>query len=132
MTITNALSSPHTFEFLPVGENGQPQSSLQRSENRTNLIFANSLLIRFSSNSLALAFRKSAINCTNPRIFELFPELPRPRKPAAAEDAILDFPGRPPTATDIYSLPLVCLSVPRIVLPKSKGRKSSMTPGDNV
>jgi hypothetical protein len=109
MTITNVLSTRYTFEFLPVGENSQPQSSLQWSENRINLIFANSLLIRFSSNSLALAFRKSAINCTNPRIFELFPELPRLRKPAAAEDAMLGFPGRPPTATDIYSLSRVCL-----------------------
>lgn len=32
------------------------------------LIFANSLLMRFSSSSLALAFRKSAINVTRPAI----------------------------------------------------------------
>ena len=43
-------------------------------------MLASSLFILFSSSSLALAFRRSAINCTNPRIFELFPELPRLRK----------------------------------------------------
>jgi hypothetical protein len=59
-------------------------------ENVTNLIFANSLLILFSSSSLALAFLKSAINCTSPRIWELFPELARPKNPAAAEVAMLE------------------------------------------
>lgn len=54
-----------------------------------NLIFASSLLILFSSNSLARAFLRSAMNCTNPRILALFPEDPRLRKPAAAEEAIL-------------------------------------------
>ena len=43
-------------------------------------MFANSLFILFSSSSLALAFLRSAINCTRPRMFELFPELPRLRK----------------------------------------------------
>jgi hypothetical protein len=52
-------------------------------------MFANSLLILFSSNSLALAFLRSAINCTSPRIFELFPELPRLKKLVAPEDAIV-------------------------------------------
>lgn len=46
----------------------------------TNRIFASSLFILFSSSSLALAFLRSAMNCTNPRMFELFPELPRLRK----------------------------------------------------
>ena len=31
------------------------------------------------------------MNCISPRMFELFPELPRLRKPAAAEDAMPDF-----------------------------------------
>jgi hypothetical protein len=52
-------------------------------------MFANSLLILFSSNSLALAFLKSAMNCTKPRMLDPFPEFPRLRKPAAAEDAIV-------------------------------------------
>jgi hypothetical protein len=43
-------------------------------------MFASSLLILFSSSSLALAFLRSAMNCTSPRIF-VFPELPRPKKP---------------------------------------------------
>lgn len=55
----------------------------------THLMFASSLLIRFSSSSLALAFRMSAINCTNPRILALFPDEPRLKKPAAAELAML-------------------------------------------
>ena len=63
-------------------------------------MFANSLLILFSSSSLALAFRRSAMNCTNPRMFELFPELPRLKKPAAADEAMMGVEdgGRPPTA----------------------------------
>lgn len=69
----------------------------------TNLMFASSLLILFSSNSLALAFRRSAMNCTSPRMFALFPDVPRLKKPAAAEVAILKWllssPFRP------YSLP---------------------------
>ena len=60
----------------------------------TNLILANSLLILFSSSSRALAFLRSAINCTNPRIFELFPELPRPKNPDAAEDAMMESRSR--------------------------------------
>lgn len=48
-------------------------------------MFANSLLMRFSSSSRALAFLKSAMNCTRPRMFELL-ELDLPRKPAAVED----------------------------------------------
>ena len=52
-------------------------------------MFASSLLILFSSNSLALAFLKSAMNCTSPRMFALFPEDPRLKKPAAAEDAMM-------------------------------------------
>ena len=43
-------------------------------------MFASSLLILFSSSSLARAFLRSAMNWTNPRMFELFPELPRLRK----------------------------------------------------
>ena len=54
----------------------------------TNLMFASSLLILFSSSSLALAFLRSAMNCTRPRMFELLLELPRPRK-LPAEDAIV-------------------------------------------
>ena len=57
----------------------------------TNLILASSLLILFSSNSLALAFLKSAINCTNPRMFALFPDVPRLKKPAAAEVAMIGY-----------------------------------------
>jgi hypothetical protein len=47
-------------------------------------IFASSLLMRFSSSSRALAFLRSAMNCTKPRIFELL-LLERPKKPAADE-----------------------------------------------
>lgn len=54
-----------------------------------HLIFANSLLILFSSSSRARAFLRSAINCTRPRMFALL-LLERPRKPAA-EEAILSY-----------------------------------------
>ena len=54
----------------------------------TNLILANSLLIRFSSSSRALAFRRSAMNCTNPRIVELPLLFPRPKKLDPVEDDI--------------------------------------------
>lgn len=50
-------------------------------------ILANSLLMRFSSSSRALAFLKSAMNCTRPRMFELL-ELDLPRKPAAVDDMV--------------------------------------------
>jgi hypothetical protein len=53
---------------------------------RTNLMFASSLLILFSSSSLALAFLRSAMNCTRPRILELFPEFPRLRKPPDVDE----------------------------------------------
>jgi hypothetical protein len=49
-------------------------------------MFASSLLILFSSNSLALAFLRSAMNWTSPRILELFPELPRLRKPPDVDE----------------------------------------------
>lgn len=48
-------------------------------------MLASSLLMRFSSSSLARAFLKSAMNWTSPRILELL-EVERPRKPAAADD----------------------------------------------
>jgi hypothetical protein len=57
-------------------------------------MFASSLLIRFSSNSLARALRKSDINCTNPRIFELFPELPLLKKFEAAAEAMVEIGSR--------------------------------------
>lgn len=50
-------------------------------------MLANSLLMRFSSNSRALAFLKSAMNWTRPRMLELL-ELDRPRKPAAVDDMV--------------------------------------------
>lgn len=50
-------------------------------------MLANSLLMRFSSSSRALAFLRSAMNCTRPRMFELL-ELDLPRKPAAVEDMV--------------------------------------------
>lgn len=60
----------------------------------THLMLANSLLIRFSSSSRARAFLRSAMNWTRPRIFELL--LPdRPRKPAAAEEAMMSSLGYP-------------------------------------
>lgn len=52
----------------------------------TDLMLASSLLIRFSSSSRALAFRKSAMNCTKPRIVELPLLFPRPKKLDPAED----------------------------------------------
>ena len=45
--------------------------------------------MRFSSSSRALAFLKSAMNCTSPRMLELL-LLERPRKPPAAEDAMVE------------------------------------------
>lgn len=53
----------------------------------THRILASSLLMRFSSNSRALAFLRSAMNCTSPRMFELL-LLDRPRKPEEAEEAM--------------------------------------------
>lgn len=50
-------------------------------------MLANSLLMRFSSNSRALAFLRSAMNWTRPRMLALL-ELERPRKPAAADDMV--------------------------------------------
>lgn len=47
-------------------------------------MFANSLLMRFSSSSRALAFLRSAMNWTRPRMFELL-ELDLPRKPAVED-----------------------------------------------
>lgn len=52
-------------------------------------MLANSLLMRFSSSSRALAFLKSAMNWTRPRMFELL-ELDLPRKPAAVDDMVGD------------------------------------------
>jgi len=46
--------------------------------------------MRFSSSSRALAFLRSAMNCTSPRILELL-LLERPRKPPPAEDAMARF-----------------------------------------
>lgn len=53
-----------TFEFL-----SKPRSvsiMIHDPKLTTDLMFASSLLIRFSSNSLALALRMSAINDTSP------------------------------------------------------------------
>lgn len=61
-------------------------------------MLANSLLIRFSSSSLALAFLKSAMNCTRPRMFELL-LVERPRKPLPPDDmvaVVFGFVGVPP------------------------------------
>lgn len=62
---------------------------IQKGSGRGSIyrIFASSLLMRFSSSSRALAFLRSAINCTRPRMFALL-LLERPRKPPAAEEAI--------------------------------------------
>lgn len=70
-------------------------SDLSRSISApTHRILANSLLIRFSSSSRARAFLRSAMNWTRPRMFELL--LPdRPRKPAAAEEAMMSSLGYP-------------------------------------
>lgn len=53
-------------------------------------MFASSLLILFSSNSLALAFLKSAMNWTSPRMFALFPDEPRLKNPPA-EEAMIEY-----------------------------------------
>lgn len=53
----------------------------------TYRILANSLLMRFSSSSRALAFLKSAMNWTRPRMLELL-LLERPRKPPPEEDIL--------------------------------------------
>ena len=42
------------------------------------------------------------MNCTNPRIFALFPEVPRPKKPAAAEDAMVEAGGCPPMPRSVF------------------------------
>lgn len=89
----------YTFEFLPGNVGSASLYFLASSHVAAYLIFANSLLILFSSSSLALAFRRSAINCTNPRIFELFPEEPRLKKLLAAEVAMIDYRDR--TSRDI-------------------------------
>jgi hypothetical protein len=78
-------------------------------------MFANSLLILFSSSSLALAFLRSAINWTKPRMFALFPEDPRLRKPAAAEEAISQSRVAfytPGTRTHIHTPPRSSNSLP--------------------
>ncbi len=51
-------------------------------------MLASSLLILFSSNSRALAFRRSAMNCTSPRMLELL-LVERPRKPPPVEDDMM-------------------------------------------
>lgn len=86
-----------TFELLPIAkttcQSAVEQGKLWRAEpdcsygGMSHRIFASSLLMRFSSNSRALAFLKSAMNCTSPRMFELF-ELERPRNPAAVDDML--------------------------------------------
>jgi hypothetical protein len=85
----------------------------------TDLMFANSLFILFSSNSLALAFLKSAINCTRPRMFELFPEFPRLRKPAAAEDAMVSCRSQAPFYSSLQRFPHGCPDPVRTMPPRS-------------
>ena len=65
----------------------------------TYLMLANSLLMRFSSSSRALAFRRSAMNCTNPRMFELL-LVDRPRKPLAVEAITEAILSRGPSGTE--------------------------------
>lgn len=59
----------------------------------THRMLASSLLMRFSSSSRALAFLRSAMNCTSPRMLELL-LLERPRKPPAADDAMTEVRDR--------------------------------------
>ena len=47
-------------------QKGQRKFPAPQCQTPTNLIFASSLLILFSSSSLALAFLRSAMNCTSP------------------------------------------------------------------
>jgi hypothetical protein len=76
----------YTFELLPVRSYELVLTSCARKTScGTDLMFASSLLILFSSRSLALAFLRSAMNWTSPRIFELFPVVPRPKKFTAVE-----------------------------------------------
>ncbi len=77
-------------------------------------MFASSLLILFSSKSLALAFLRSAMNCTSPRIELLFPAEDRPRKPAAAalaslEDAPASRKNRLEGSSRLMSAPMTTL-----------------------
>ncbi len=65
-------------------------------------MLASSLLIRFSSSSRALAFLKSAMNCTKPRILELL-LLERPRKPPPVEEAISE-ETRTPFRFPVYEI----------------------------
>jgi hypothetical protein len=80
-------------------------------------MFANSLFILFSSNSLALAFLKSAINCTRPRMFEPFPEFPRLRKPA--EDAMVSCRSQPPFYSSLQHFSHGCPGPVRTMPPRS-------------
>jgi hypothetical protein len=64
----------------------------------TYLMLASSLLILFSSSSLALAFLRSEMNCTSPRMLALL--LDRPKKPDPALFDILSGQlGSPPNST---------------------------------
>lgn len=85
-----------TFEFLPARFRRRQQASYPTTEVGSRgcggaggeapyRILASSLLMRFSSSSRALAFLRSAMNWTRPRMFELL-ELDLPRKPAAVDD----------------------------------------------
>lgn len=81
----------NTFELRPVGQKGLAKAFTERRTGYgwgANRIFASSLLILFSSNSLALAFLKSAMKDTKPRMLPLF-ELPLPKNPVADEDAMM-------------------------------------------
>ena len=55
-------------------------------------MFANSLLMRFSSSSRARAFLRSAMNWTSPRMLELL-LLERPRKPVPEDDILVVLSG---------------------------------------
>ncbi len=67
---------------MPIGK-----QLMKEREGCSYRMLASSLLILFSSSSRALAFLKSAMNCTKPRILELL-LLERPRKPPPVEEAI--------------------------------------------
>lgn len=85
-TRRGSLALPLNFCLLTNISDSTAQNSPRYTTYR---ILANSLLIRFSSSSRALALRRSAMNCTRPRMFELL-LAERPRKLPVA-DIVAEF-----------------------------------------
>jgi len=145
------MPPPFCYRCLPLNfclYGCQRKFSKRQFQCAAYLMFASSLLILFSSSSLALAFLRSAMNCTSPShpsafapfptmscnlhgsslapdiyaplIFELPPPLPLPRNPAAALLAII--------SKVLYATRPAVLNRPYCMVPYSEFPECSSSP----